>query len=142
MSELCILVNIKSVGKRKAALTAMPYVLADSPDTLRDLIMAIAENEVGLYNAKETDTMLLPFLTQEQIEDQSSVGKIGFGRIYSDKKEDPKKAIETALQAFEDGLFRVAINEAEVQGLDTPINIKDGDTLTFIRLTFLAGRLW
>ena len=142
MANLHILVNVKSVGKRKSALTGMPYTLPDIPATLRDLITAIVENEVNSYNAKETDAMLLPFLTQEQISDQSTAGKVGFGRIYSDKKADPQKAVETALQGYEDGLFRIIINETEIQGLDTPITIKDGDTLTFIRLTFLTGRLW
>jgi len=88
------------------------------------------------------DAILLPFLTQEQIEDQSIAGKVQFGRIYSDKKADPQKAIDTTLQGFEDGLFRVMINHAEAETLDAPIAIKDGDTLTFIRLTFLTGRLW
>ena len=67
---------------------------------------------------------------------------MGFGRIYSDKKADPDKAAETALQGFEDGLYRVVLNDMEATDMDKPLDIKENDVLTFIRLTFLAGRLW
>ncbi len=86
--------------------------------------------------------MLVPFLTESEISDQSTAGKIGFGRIYSDKKADSKKAVETALQGFEDGLFRIIIGDVEATELDEPLTIHENDILTFIRLTFLAGRLW
>ena len=143
-----VFVNVKSIGKRKPALRAMPYVLPDDVTTLRDLLISVVKSEVDSYNAKESDNakeseaMLLPFLTQEQIGDQSVSGKVSFGRIYSDKKADPGKAVDMALQGFEDGLFRVMIRDTEAETLDGPIVIEDGDTLTFIRLTFLTGRLW
>jgi len=140
--SLNVFVNVKSIGKRRPALRAVLYTLPGGVSTLRDLIAALVRIEAERYNSKESDTMLLPFLTEEQIEDQSVSGKVGFGRIYSDKKADPQKAIDTALQGFEDGLFRVTLGETEVRELDCPLPIKDGDTLTFIRLTFLSGRIW
>ena len=147
---LNIFVNIKSIGKKKPALAARPYVLPDIPATLRDLITSIIKTEVDSHNAssnllsdsEKPDNMIFPFLTQVQIEDSSTAGKIGFGHVYSDKKAKPQKAVETALQGYEDGLFRLVINDTEVHELDAPINLKDGDTLTFIKLTFLAGRLF
>jgi len=137
-----VFVNVKSIGKRRSTLELMPYSLHEGVATLRDLITAVVEKEVAAYNSKETDAMLLPVLMQQQIEDQSVSGKVHFGRIYSDKKADSARAVETALQGFEDGLFRVVINDAEAKELDAPIAVKDGDILTFIRLTFLSGRLW
>jgi hypothetical protein len=86
--------------------------------------------------------MLVPFLTETEIFDQSAAGKIGFGRLYSDKKVNLEKAIDTALQGFEDGLFRVIVGDIEVTELDKPLVIHENITLTFIRLIFLAGRLW
>ena len=142
MSTLRVFVNIKSIGKRRPALSAIPYALPDDVTNLYDLVTAVVKNEVYLYNSKESEAMLLPFLTQEQIADQSVSGKVGFGRIYTDKTADLEKAIGTALQGFEDGLFRVMVNDSEAESLDAPVALKEGDTLTFIRLTFLTGRLW
>lgn len=52
------------------------------------------------------------------------------------------KACETACQCFEDGLVRVFRNQEELEGLETQVKLQEGDCLTFIRLTFLSGRLW
>ncbi len=137
-----IYIKLKSVGKRRPVLDSTPYTLPDGIATLRQLIEAVVRQEVEKYNSRGMDNMLIPFLTEDEISDQSAVGKIGFGRIYSDKKADPQKAVETAIQGFEDGLFRVVINDVEATELDMPLSINENDTLTFIRLTFLSGRLW
>ena len=137
-----IYIKLKSVGKRRDALNNTQYTLPDGISSLRQLIETIVLQEVNEYNSRGTENMLIPFLTETEIADQSTVGKIGFGRLYSDKKADPKKAVEIALQGFEDGLFRVMVGEKEAKELDGPFDIRENDTLTFIRLTFLAGRLW
>ena len=137
-----IYINLKSVGKRRPALERTPYTLPEGIATLRQLIEVIVRQEVDTYNARGLEEMLIPFLTEVQITDQSSVGKVGFGRLYSDRKADPGKAVETAVQGFEDGLFRVLVEEKETEELDAPLKINEEDTLTFIRLAFLAGRLW
>ena len=137
-----IFVNTKTLGKRSRALTPELYPIPNGIQTLRGLIEAVVEHEVSQYNANQGEAMLLPLLTKEQIDAQSLSGKVHFGRIYSDKKADIKKAIDVALQGYEDGLFRVMINKTEAKLLDKAIDIKEGDTVTFIKLTFLAGRLW
>jgi len=137
-----IYINLKAIGKRRPALEKTPYVLPDGITTLRQLIETIVRQEVDTYNSRGLEHMLMPFLTEAQIADQATVGKVGFGRLYSDRKADPCKAVETALQGFEDGLFRVLIEDKEAAALDEPLEIRENDTLTFIRLTFLAGRLW
>jgi len=139
---LNIFVNIKTIGKRNRALTPKPYIIPEGIQTLRGLIEAVVEHEVSQYNINQGEAMLLPLLTQEQIDTQSTSGKVHFGRVYSDKKADVKKAVNVAIQGYEDGLYRVMINKTEIEALDEAVKIKEGDTLTFIRLTFLAGRLW
>ena len=137
-----VFVRLKSVGKRRPVLEGVPYTLPDGISTLRELVEAVVLQEVDKYNSRGLDNMLVPFLSEEEIEDQGAAGKVGFGRLYSDKKADAEKAVETALKGYEDGLFRVLIGEMEAAGLDGPLVVCEGDTLTFIRLTFLAGRLW
>ena len=137
-----VFINLKSVGKRKPAFEKLPYFLQDGVGTLRELLSAVVLDEVKRYNEKKCRAVLTPFLTEAEIDDQSAIGKISFGLIYSEKRADAGKATDAALQGFLDGLFRVMIYDTEAKELDSPLNIKDGDTLTFIRLTFLAGRLW
>jgi hypothetical protein len=141
-----VFIRVKSVAKRKPALEPKPYSLPDATPTLSDLIAAVVRIEVERYNTSadsgDSEATLLPFLTESQIDEQSATGKVGFGRIYSDRKADYEQAVLTAVQGFEDGLFRVIINDTQVESLDSPVNLKNGDTLTFVRLTFLSGRLW
>jgi hypothetical protein len=137
---ITVYANIKSIGKRKPVFERIPYKLPDDIKTLRSLIETIVRLEVAEYNKKPTGVKLLPFLTDEEIEDAKTVGKISFGTIYNSKKANPEKAIETALAGFSDGLFKVLINDCEVDDIDSEIALADGDILTFIKLTFLAGR--
>ena len=137
-----VYIKLKSAGRRRPVLDNTPYAIPDGIGSLRELIEAVVRREVDEYNDRGVENMLAPFLTEIEISDQSTVGKVGFGRLYSDKKADPEKAIETAIQGFEDGLFRVVVEEKEAAELDEPLDIHENDTLTFIRLTFLAGRLW
>ena len=81
-------------------------------------------------------------MTDEEIEAKSETGKVGFGSIYSDKKADLTKAIENACQCYKDGIVRIFQNEEELENLDTIIRIQEGDTFTFVKLVFLAGRMW
>lgn len=137
-----IFVCIKSAGKRRPALNDIPYNIPDHVTTLRSFLTELVEIEVEIYNKKESSVQVLPLLTQEEIESGAETGKIGFGSIYSEKKADRVKAVENAIQCFEDGLVRVFQNEMELKSLDEPIQIRDGDCFILICLTFLAGRLW
>ncbi|EFD80718.1 hypothetical protein PSAG_00753 [Fusobacterium animalis D11] len=67
--------------------------------------------------------------------------KIG-DEVHGDKKANLKKALDTAYLAFEDGLYCIFINDEQTEKLDDSLNLKDGDILTLIRLTMLAGRMW
>lgn len=137
-----VFVSLKSVGKRKKGIEKIAYILPDDITTLRDLIEAVVSRETAAYNDRGADNRLMDFLTEAKIEDKATAGKVDFGRLYSENRANPEKAVATALQGFTDGLFRVLVNEKEATELDAPLAIGAGNTLTFIRLTFLTGRLW
>ena len=137
-----IYICVKAAGKRKAVIDKVPYELSENITTLRDFLTELVHIEVERYNQKGTDVQIIPYLSKEEIEDKAASGKVGFGRIYSDKQADVKKAVENALQCFEDGLVRVFQNQTEVETLDTPVTLTPEDCFTLVRLTFLAGRLW
>lgn len=137
-----IYIQMKAAGRRRPVLDHVPYELPEEIGTLKDFLSALVKMEVERYNQKGTDVQVVPYLTKEEVEDQASLGKVGFGRIYSDKKANPDKAVENALQCFEDGLVRVFQNDEERKSLEDTVCLKEGDCFTLIRLTFLAGRLW
>ena len=137
-----VYIRIKAVGKRKDVLEPSAYSIPDGIISLRQLLTAVAESEVDRYNQKDAEAQLIPFLTAQQIEDQAVAGKVSFGAIYSDKKADKQRAVENAIQCWQDGLVRVFIDEVEVTELDGSLSIRENAVLTFIRLTFLAGRMW
>ena len=135
-------VRMKMPGKRRPVLGEVSIEISDTVKTLRELLTELVKMEVERYNQKGVDTQLIHFLSKEELEEQAAVGKVGFGRIYSDRKANVSKAVENALACYEDGLVRVFCGEQELEELDEVIQLKEGDTLTFIRLTFLTGRLW
>lgn len=137
-----IYIRVKAAGRRKDVLQPTPYWIPDDVTNLRRLLTAVAESEVNRYNEKGTDAGIIPFLTAEQIDDQAADGKISFGTVFSDKKADRQKAVENVIQCWQDGLVRVFMNEAELTELDAPLSIPEDAEFTFIRLTFLAGRMW
>lgn len=137
-----VYVQIKSAGKRRPILENIPYEISNQIEDVKSLICEIVRIEVEKYNCKERDKQILAFLTEEEIEAKTEMGKVGFGNIYSDKKADLTKAIENACQSYKDGIVRIFQNEKELENLDTNICIQEGDTFTFVKLVLLAGRMW
>lgn len=136
-----VFVKIKSLNKRNCT-EFRPYELPEGIGSVRELIAAFVHAEVERFNDKDTELPLLTLMSTEDIDREAKTGKVAFGRIWKDAKANEAKAVETALAAFEDGLFRVLMNEEELTDLDAEIEIKEGAVFTFIRLTFLAGRMW
>lgn len=137
-----IFVRIKLPGKREAVLPAKPYEIPNGITSLRELLAAIAEQEAAAYNQKEPGAQQIPFLTQAGLDALAETGKVGFGRIYGDKKADPPKAAATAVACWEDGLVRVLLGDRELTALDASLEIPENSVFTFLRLTFLTGGMW
>ncbi|WP_285827881.1 hypothetical protein, partial [Bacteroides acidifaciens] len=85
---------------------------------------------------------VLKYLTQEEVENKATSGKVGFAVNYNGKPAVEVEAITNALQSYEDGIFRIFIDDAEAGDLSSPILLEEDSTLTFIRLAMLSGRLW
>jgi hypothetical protein len=139
---LKILVTMKSLAKRRNFLMEQEYILPDAPSTLRDLLTELVKIEATRYNAKETEAVMVPFLTDAHLLQQAEKGKVSFHVKYNELNADLQKAIETMVQSFSDGLFKVFHNGEEKLELDEPMQVQDGDRFTFIKLTMLAGRMW
>lgn len=135
-------VNLKSVAKRKHSVQPVEYELDGCPSTVRELILAVTAAGVKEYNERMENSELLTYLTREEMDDKAQSGKIGFGVNYGDKKADLLAAQENSIQCFEDGIYRIFIDDEQLEELDKKITISEQSIFTFVRLTMLAGRMW
>ena len=133
-------INMKQLGKRKNMVDKVAFFYEKAPESLRELIGETVKICVANYIDRMDKGEAV--LSKEQIEDMSQIGKIAVGIVYGEKKPDVQKAIETAVQGFEDGLFRVFLGDRELENLDEKVEFAEGNEITFIRLTMLAGRMW
>lgn len=133
----------KQAGRRHPIVETEPigFEGIGAAVVLCDLLTAIVRQQVSEFNSRR-GSPLLPILSSKAIDDRAATGKIGFGAIYNENRADADKAVETALQAFEDGMFAVFIDDVEMTSLDQIVQVTDGTVLTFVRLTFLAGSYW
>ena len=135
-------VNVKQIGKKRNGVREVRYEIPGCPGTVEELIRGVTAACVGDYNRRKESAELIRCLTKEQIEESAQAGKIGFGVNYGEKEADVQQAEENALQSFEDGIYRIFLNDRPLERLDEGIRITDEDSLTFVRLTMLAGRMW
>ena len=148
---MIVFVNQKSIGKNKRIRT-VPLEYKDVPENVYDLIGNTVKKMVDDFcrRAKSKESPL----SEEQINDLAEIGRVSFGIIYNDKMPDLKEATDTAVLAYRDGLVAIFINDELVEVKSeqpTPteeelkncrIELHENDTISFVRLTMLAGRMW
>ena len=135
-----IIINVKGLSRKKV-IYQEEVELKNKISTTKDLITELVKINVEKFNKKIDDKNILSIITNENIAKAASIGKIG-DEVHGDKKANLEKALDTAYLAFEDGLYCIFINDEQSEKLDDSLNLKDGDILTLIRLTMLAGRIW
>ena len=135
-----IIINVKGLSRKKV-IHQEEVELKNKISTTKDLIKELVKINVEKFNKKIDERDILSIMTNENIAKAARIGKIG-DEVHGDKKANLKKALDTAYLAFEDGLYCIFINDEQTEKLDDSLNLKDGDILTLIRLTMLAGRMW
>ena len=137
---MTVLVNAYTLGRNGARIAPVPFELSGTPHTLRELIRLCAEECAERYNARVCAQEAPP--DDSALSSMSEIGKIAFGMDAGVAPANAKDAVKRALEAFEDGLVRVFLNEKELTDADAPLEIREGDAVSFIRLVALAGRMW
>lgn len=133
-----IYISAKQI-KRRNTVTAYPYVFETVPKTLRQLIFQLVADGVSSYNHRITDSSANPVISQDDMDTMREVGKIGFGIPFGSRTVEQEAALDTALQGFQDGLYRIFVGDQEIEEVDAPLNLQEGDSLTIIRLVMLTG---
>jgi hypothetical protein len=107
--------------------------------TLRGLLRRIVESEVQAFRDRQERRRLLHVLTAPEIEKGVTRGKVEMGGRALVQEVDEDAAVAAALQAFQDGLYLVFLDDQEQRDLDQPVPLKEDSRVTFVRLVMLAG---
>ncbi len=137
-----IRINIKGVSNRNNKILHLEYSYADKEMTLQDFLAETVKITVRDYNNKKVSDEVLRSLSEVEIIDKAVMGKVAFGLHFDKKKADEKKAVENVLQCFRDGLIAVFADGERYEIPEQVIPLKENSEVTFVRLTFLAGRMW
>ncbi len=129
----------KIPGGRKPLFPDWTLDLPSDRSTLRTLLAEIVTQEVEAFRTRQTDRQTLHLLTQQQIELGVMRGKVDAGGKAETQDVDTETAIHTAVQAFEDGLFYLFLDDEQLTELDEELTFTETSKLTLIRLTALAG---
>jgi hypothetical protein len=132
------------LGRRKPLLCDFdvppPDGLRDDGDLLlRDLIEHVVRHQVRSFNERQEAARFDRVLAAAAIERAAEAGKVDPAGRVGRASADAEEAIGAALQAFEDGLYLVIIDDVERRSLDEPVYLSPTSRLVFLRLTFLAG---
>ncbi len=143
--QTTITVTGKILGQKKPLFTdwaiSLPPDLFGSGDrlTLRDLITRIVLEEVEAFRERQEERRLTRVLSKAEIEQGVERGKVDMGGHDLAQEVDPQAAVDTALQAFEDGLYLVVIDEQQQHKLEHEVYLRPNSQVMFIRLVLLAG---
>ncbi len=152
--EPVITVEARVVGQRKPLISGWQVPLYTLPSEgaggslllLRDLISHIVRQEVRAYLQRQDERKLIRVLSPEQIRESAAWGKVEMGGVHeglagraAGEELTEEAAIATALQAFEDGLYFVFLDDQQQQDLAAPVMVRPAGKVTFIRLVALAG---
>ena len=142
-----VTIAVKQLGKKHPILKENTIDLNVSSTTIstQTLVELVVAHQVSqFYNAsfewEDQDQIHLP--KENYLPLLIDTGKLSFGAVYNHTKVDLAVAQENALLAFEDGLYAIFYGENELSTLTDSIDLSQNKTLTFIRLTFLAGSYW
>lgn len=142
-----ISISVKQLGKKHPLLQEKNIDLAvENPIiTTLKLIESIVNHQVQLFRSssfefEDEDKIHLP--KENYLPILTDTGKVGFGALYNHNQVDLAKAQENAIIAFEDGLYAIFYGDDQMETLSEEIDLSQNKSITFIRLTFLAGSYW
>lgn len=135
-------INIKGVSNRKNKILHLEYTYPDAEMALRDFLAETVKITVREYNQGKTSDEVLKCLSAAEITDQAAAGKVTFGIHYGRNRAEEQEAIANVLQCFRDGMIAVFIDNERFEALEQMVPLRENSEVTFVRLTFLAGRMW
>ena len=134
--------TVKQAGKKQAMLTrkSICLPLEAGEHRVQVLLQQLVRQQVEAFHIRRSKQEKGEFWLLSDA--TSGPGKFGGTPAPESGQIEVEQAIQTTELAFRDGLFAMFHHETRLESLEESILISDGDHLTFIRLTFLAGGYW
>lgn len=153
---VAVRVSATVTGHRRMGVSEHDLVLALPPGqvTARQVIEASVIAEVAAYEARTEEASLVRVLTREGLARELATGAVRTGGPQDPVLDDTAPgdtaavepapvdtgaAVDAALLAFADGLFKIFVADRELADDDAPVALTDGAQLLFLRLMPLAG---
>ncbi len=111
-------ISIKGVSNQKKKIQNIIYEYPDKEYTLKEFLAETVRINLAEFYAKKRENDVLKCLTDTEIKDMASEGKVSFQILYNDKVVSEEAAIENALQCFEDGMVAVFVDSTRIEELD------------------------
>lgn len=140
-----ILVDGKAIGQKRPLFTDWHVELPPVDESnggrlkLRDLIRYMVVKEVDAFKSRQEERKLARLMSRQEITQGVERGKVDPGERDLEQSVDKEDAIAVALQAFEDGLYFVFIDEVQQTNLNSEVFLKTNSKVVFLRLTALVG---
>jgi hypothetical protein len=139
MATPTLTISSKVLGKSQNLFTSWQMSLSEQPLTLAELLAQIVRSEVQAFSDRQADRRSTKVLGIIDIEAGVALGKVSSGGSDLEQVVDVEGAIETALQAFQDGFYLVFIDDKHQEDLKAVVDLKVNSELLFLRLTPLVG---
>ena len=149
-----IRINVKGISRRREAVVQQVREVPDRPMTVEEFLRVIVRQEVEACNGDGEDSALLRLFgggagpdgetagAEQALENMAAEGRVRYGRFPDGKKADVNKAVADALLAFDDGLAALFADGVRYEDRAAVLPLQEDSEVTFVRLTFLAGRMW
>ncbi len=140
-----IMVEGKVVGQKRSLFTDWRIELPPPNENegdhlrLRDLITSIVMKEVEAFQLRREERKLAQVMSRQEIERSAVTGKADPGERDLQQQVNVDEAVGVALQAFEDGLYFVFVDDVQQTSLDSEVYLKTNSKVLFLRLTALVG---
>ena len=143
---VAVRVSATVTGHRRRGVREHDLVLDLPPGevTARQLIEAAVAAEVEAYQVRTEEASLVRVLTQKALLADLERGAVRTGEAQEQQEQDAVSvdvagAVDAALLAFGDGLFKVFVGDRELTDDAAGLCVADGAALLFLRLVPLAG---
>ena len=124
-----IKISVRSASRKQAAVTWRTADYPDRPMTVGDFLAETVRTNAREYNERKDATELLRLFLRNQNEESLEEKLNG-------------TAVENALQCFDDGMVALFADGVRYTRREDLIPLKEESEVTFVRLVFLAGRMW
>lgn len=135
-----IVVRAEVVGRRGPAFSPIELEPESPFKTVGELLTAVVRQQVDEFRQRKEESRFLKVLTGAQIREGMESGKIISGNQDPDSRiPTVEDATTVALQAFEDGLYYIFVNDVQIESLDQSVTASEVQDVLFVRLTPLVG---